>query len=419
MTLSLPDPCLVVLCGPAAAGKSTFAAKWFEPTEVLSSDALRATLSDDPDNQTINDETFALLHRILEVRLRLGRMTVVDATNLDADGRAAIKRIGRTARLPVHLVTITGDRALLTQRNAERSRSVPAAVLFEQINTMLGLPATLEKERWDAIHTVDAATIDSMQVARVALPPMRWDERGPFDIVGDVHGCLDELEALLTVLGYADGRHPEGRRLVFLGDLVDRGPASVGVLRLVLPWLEDGRALFVPGNHDDKLWRWLQGRNVSATGGLATTIAEWERLGESEDRSLRARFDRLMTDASPYLWLDAGALLVSHAGLEAGDHGRVGPGVRAFCLYGKTTGKDIDGYPERLDWASDYDPTGPAVVHGHVPVRRAEWRNNTADIDLGAVFGGSLCAVRWPERTFVTVPSGSTWPGVPRWETWT
>ena len=417
--LALPDPCLVVLCGPAAAGKSSFAARWFAPTEIVSSDALRGMLGDDPDRQDINEQTFEVLHRVVEIRLALGRTTVVDATNLETDARAALRRIARSQRLPAHLVVFRADPATLRARNQERDRRVPNSVLGQHLMLLSGLDGAMSKERWDGLHEVDAAALDLISVERVPLAPIRVDERGPFDIVGDVHGCLDLLDRLIAELGYdADGKHPDGRRLVFVGDLVDRGPSSVGVLRRVLPWLEDGTALWVPGNHDDKLWRWLQGRAVNATGVLRTTIDEWERLGDTEDRALRARFDRVMVDAPPYLLLDGGQLLVSHAGLEEKDHGRVGPGIRAFCLYGKTTGKEVDGYPERLDWAGEY-AGAPAVVYGHVPVRQAVWRNNTVDIDLGAVFGGALCAVRWPERTFVTIPAETSWVEGTRWETWT
>ncbi len=419
MQLELPDPCLIVLCGPAASGKSTFAASRFAPTEIVSSDTLRGWLCDDPDNQGINEQTFALLHQIVEARLGHGRLTVVDATNLEPKARAPLRRIARAARLPAHLLIFNANEQTLRSRNEARARRVPHGVLLRHRELAAALEADLSGERWDGVHRLETASLDDVQVHRKPLAPLRLEERGPFDIVGDVHGCLTELDALVTELGYEDGRHPQGRRLIFLGDLVDRGPSSVGVLRRVLPWLEDGRALFVPGNHDDKLWRWLQGRGVSLSGGLATTVAEWNALTEGEDRELRARFDRLMQGAAPYLWLDGGDLLVSHAGLEEPDHGRIGAAVRAFCLYGKTTGREIEGFPERLDWAADYSGR-PAVVHGHVPVRRAEWRMNTVDIDMGAVFGGALCAVRWPERTFVTVQAERSWvQGQPRWETWT
>lgn len=403
----------MLLCGPAGSGKSTFARRHFAETEVLSSDTLRGLLTDDPGDQTVNEETFGILHRIADVRSQRGLVTVIDATNLHAHARQPLKAIAKRRRIPTHLLLFDAPLDALLARNRARERRVDEAVVRQHHQDFQGLPR--DDERWDAVDRVDTRHIDQVTVRREPLPMLRFHEEGPFDLVGDVHGCRVELEDLMAELGYApDGSHPDGRRLVFVGDLVDRGPDSVGVLKLVLPWIEKGRALFVPGNHDDKLWRWLQGRSVRVSGGLATTVAEWQALSEPEERLLRRRFDRVMESAQPYLWLDGGRLLVSHAGLEERDHGRTGAAVRAFCLYGKTTGREIDGYPERLDWADDYEGA-PAVVHGHVPVRTAQWRNDVADIDLGAVFGGELCAVRWPERTFVSVPARKAWWSAGRW----
>jgi len=409
--LHIYEPSLIVLCGPAGAGKSTFAQRCFAPTEVLSADQMRAMLCDDASEQGIHDDAFEVLHRIAELRLQNERLTVIDATNLDSQARLPLRRLARSKRLPTHLVIIDADLALVRERNSRRERQVDDGVLAQHVQAMQGLPDALEKERWDRIDHLDASSLESVTVRRHPLPPVQFEERGPFDVIGDVHGCSSEMLSLLDKLGYdEDAVHPDGRRPVFVGDLVDRGPDSVGVLRKVLAWVESGRALFVPGNHDDKLLRWLEGRAVKVTGGLATTVAEWQELTVPEERLLRERFLRVMAVSPAYLWLDGGRLLVSHAGLEERDHGRVGDAVTAFCLYGKTTGKVVDGYPERLDWAADY--SGPtAVVHGHVPVRLAQWRNDVADIDLGVVFGGELCAMRWPERTFVTVPAERVWWG--------
>ncbi len=413
--LSVHEPSLIVLCGPAGSGKSTFARRCFAPSEIVSADAIRAMICDDPAEQRFNDDVFEVLHRIVELRLRLGRLTVVDATNLEPHARLPLRRLARQSRLPTHLVVIDAPLALTRERNAGRERRVEDGVLRQDAELLARLDDSLAQERWDRIDNLDAGPLDAVRVQRAPLPPVRFDAHGPFDIIGDVHGCASELHTLLEQLGYGpDGRHPEGRTLVLVGDLVDRGPDSVGVLRLVLSWIEHGRALFVPGNHDEKLNRWLEGRAVKVHGGLSTTVAEWQDLTVPEERLLRERFQRAMDAAPPYLWLDDGKLLVSHAGLEEQDHGRVGDAVRAFCLFGKTTGKVIDGLPERLDWAADYRGA-PAVVHGHVPVKLARWRNGVADIDLGVVFGGRLCAVRWPERTFLSVPAEKVWWGAGRW----
>lgn len=237
----------------------------------------------------------------------------------------------------------------------------------------------------------------------------RRDLTGPFDVVGDVHGCFAELQKLVRKLGYGEqGTHPQGRRLIFAGDLIDRGPASLPALEWVLDRVDDGRALLVASNHDDKLRRWLLGNPVTISGGLETTIAEFEARSDRE--ALRARLIESLSAVPTYLWLDGGALLVAHAGLTRDLHGRADRKTRARCLYGSTTGARIDGYPERIDWAANH--SGPtAVVYGHTAVSAAVWRNNTANIDLGCVFGGSLCAVRWPERSFVQVRAAqASWP---------
>jgi len=409
VNVQLPDPALVVLCGPAACGKSTWAAQHFGDTEVVSTDRLRAMLCDDPGDQSVNAPTFELLHRLVEERLARLRFTVVDATNLESRARQPLRGMARKAGVPAVLVVFDTDEETCVRRDAARERSVGAPVIRDHRLRLERMDRLAAREGWDAIVRLDHRAIDRTGVERLSLPIDRRDEAGPFDVIGDVHGCLSELDQLLGRLGYApDGRHPKGRRLVFLGDLTDRGPASVGVLRRVLPMLAEGRALAVPGNHDLKLDRWLRGHQVKILAGLDTTLAEWAELPDSEQRELGGAFCELLGGAPPYLWLDGGSLIVSHGGLEEELHGRVGRKVQAFCLFGKVTGRLVAGLPERLDWAWAYRGE-PAVIYGHLPVREAVWRNNTADIDLGCVFGGELCAARWPEQEFVRVSSGRCW----------
>ena len=409
MIVQIPDPGLVVLCGPAGSGKSTWTARHFAGTEVVSSDQLRAMICDDPGDQTVNGPTFELLHRLVRERLSRLRLTVVDATNLEARARQPLRLLARRAGLPAVLVVFDVDQATCNRRDAGRGRRVGRDVVRQHRRMVDGLDKVLPREGWDVVHKLDASLVSNARVERLPLPPDRRHEAGPFDIIGDVHGCLGELEHLLERLGYDErGRHPVGRRLIFLGDLIDRGPESVGVLRRVLPMMAEGRALLVPGNHDVKFVRWLRGHDVQIVAGLETTLAEWAALDEGERRSLGREVCARVGRSPTYLWLDGGSLLVSHAGLEEALHGRIGRKVDAFCLFGKVTGKLIGGLPERLDWGAVYRGQ-PAVVYGHLPVREALWRNRTADIDLGCVFGGELCAVRWPEMDFVRVPAGRCW----------
>jgi protein phosphatase len=246
---------------------------------------------------------------------------------------------------------------------------------------------------------------------------LRLDDRGPFDVIGDVHGCFDELSELLVRLGYTLPEaarpvgHPMGRKVVFLGDLVDRGPGIVEVLRLVMDAVEAGSALCVIGNHEWKLVRKLWGRNVKVAHGLAETLAQLDR----EPEAFRERVARFIEGLPSHYVLDAGRLVVAHGGLKEHMHGRETERIRAFAMYGDTTGEfDAWGMPVRLDWAEHYRGKA-AVVYGHTPVHEPEWQNNTINIDTGCVFGGKLTALRYPERELVSVQAKEEYfaPGRP------
>lgn len=224
------------------------------------------------------------------------------------------------------------------------------------------------------------------------------EQTGPFDIIGDLHGCADELKELLDRLGYSRGEHSGGRRLIFLGDLTDRGPANWECLEIVMGAVVGG-ALCVCGNHDEKLRRHLEGRQVQIARGLEKTALE---LSERSPKELQEVKDFLNALPGHYR-LDKGRLVVAHAGLKEELHGTESGKARSFCLYGDTTGRvDEDGFPERLNWAAHY--SGQAlVVYGHTPVRSPLWLNHTVNIDTGCVFGGSLTALRYPELELVSV----------------
>jgi protein phosphatase len=236
-------------------------------------------------------------------------------------------------------------------------------------------------------------------------------ESGPFDIIGDVHGCYGELVTLLERLGYEVSqnggavRPPEGRKAIFVGDLVDRGPDAPAVLRLVMGMVRSGTALCIPGNHDVRLVRKLRGRNVRLTHGLAETVAQLEAEPPEFVEDITGFLDGLV---SHYV-LDGGRLVVAHAGLKESMQGRASGRVRDFALFGETMGEtDEFGLPVRYDWAAEYRGEA-AVVYGHTPVPEAEWINRTINIDTGCAFGGRLTALCYPEIELVSVPAERTY----------
>lgn len=238
-------------------------------------------------------------------------------------------------------------------------------------------------------------------------------ETGPFDIIGDVHGCADELRELLLLLGYAvsfSGRGakrgvavtpPAGRRVIFVGDLVDRGPHTPDVLRIAMEMAKAGQAFCVLGNHDDKFRRWLLGRKVKLSHGLERSVTQINK----ESEAFRAAALDYLEGLETHLWLDDGALVIAHAGIAEEYIGISSGKERHFCLYGDTSGgRDDYGLPIRYNWAADYAGEA-AIVYGHTPIPEPRWQNNTLCIDTGCVFGGALTALRWPEREIVAVPA--------------
>jgi protein phosphatase len=416
MKLIVPELSLVALVGPSGCGKSTFARKHFRPTEVLSSDFFRGMICDDENNQAASKDAFELLNLAAEKRLARRLLTVIDATNVTAEARKQVLDLARRYHYLTTAIVFNLPEEICKTYDQQRSgRHVGLHVIRGHMQQMRQALRSLGKEGFRDVYVLSSPEeVESVVIERRPLWTDRRGEHGPFDIIGDVHGCLDELIALLQQLGYqvapqtdADGRPdfavrpPEGRKTVFVGDLVDRGPNVPGVLRLVMGMVAVGDALCVIGNHDDKLLRKLKGSAVKINHGLAESLAQLEPEPETFKERVRQFLDGLL---SHYVF-DDGKLVVAHGGLKEELQGRASGRVRSFALYGDTTGeKDELGLPVRLNWAADY--RGKAmVVYGHTPVAQPEWLNHTINIDTGCVFGGRLTALRYPEKEFISVPA--------------
>ncbi|MGH9212360.1 MAG: polynucleotide kinase-phosphatase [Acidimicrobiales bacterium] len=407
--ITVPELALVALVGVSGSGKSTFARTHFASTEVVSSDFCRGLVSDDENDQSATPAAFELLHEIVAKRLELGRLAVVDATNVRAEDRKHLVELARRHHvLPVAVVLDVAPE-LCAERNAARpDRSFGRHVVRNQHAALRRSVSHLAREGFRRVFVLRGPDdIAAATVERERLWTDKRDLTGPFDIIGDIHGCHEELVNLLGALGWkveadgADARHPDGRMVVFVGDLVDRGPATPAVLRLVMHLVDAGVALCVPGNHENKLQRALKGHSVHVSHGLAESLAQ---LG-AETPEFRQRVERFIDSLVSHVVLDGGGLVVAHAGLPETMHNRASGAVRSFALYGDTTGEtDEFGFPVRYPWAKDYRGKA-AVVYGHTPTREASWVNNTICVDTGCVFGGRLTALRWPERELVSLPA--------------
>ncbi|WP_329325097.1 polynucleotide kinase-phosphatase [[Kitasatospora] papulosa] len=410
-TLPVTDLSLVVLVGASGSGKSTFARRHFKPTEIISSDFCRGLVADDENDQSASGDAFDVLHYIAGKRLAAGRLTVVDATNVQPESRKQLVQLARQYDVLPIAIVLDLPEEVCQARNATRPdrAGMPRHVVQRHRRELRRSLRGLEREGFRKVHVL--RTEEEADTAEVVLERRYNDLRhltGPFDIIGDIHGCSSELDTLLGKLGYENGSHPEGRTAVFVGDLVDRGPDSPGVLRRVMSMVSSGDALCVPGNHENKLGRYLKGRRVQHSHGLAETVEQLERE-DAEHPEFREEVADFIDGLVSHYVLDGGRLVVCHAGLPEKYHGRTSGRVRSHALYGDTTGEtDEFGLPVRYPWAEEYRGAA-AVVYGHTPVPTASWVNNTLCLDTGAVFGGKMTALRWPEREIVDVPAERVW----------
>lgn len=410
MQLKIPEFSLVVLIGASGSGKSSFARRFFKPNQIISSDTCRGIVADDENDQAATPDAFDLLHFIVRKRLKNGLLTVIDATNVQKEARATLLHLAREYHtLPVAIVLNLPEKVCQTRNESRADRQFGSHVIRQHSQHLRKSLNFLKAEGFRQIYVLESEVeVNAVEsIVREPLYNNKKHETGPFDIIGDVHGCLNELKELLGKLGYVVATDherylvtpPAGRKAFFVGDLVDRGPDSPGVLRLVIGMVKAGTALCVPGNHDAKLLKYLNGRSVQLKNGLDLTVAQLANEPPEFIAEVRQFLDGLIS----HFVLDGGKLVVAHAGLKEEMQGRGSGAVREFCLYGDTTGEiDEFGLPVRLNWATDY--RGKAVVvYGHTPVVEAQWLNNTIDIDTGCVFGGRLTALRYPEKELVSV----------------
>ncbi|MBI5779968.1 MAG: polynucleotide kinase-phosphatase [Planctomycetes bacterium] len=409
ISIRIPELSLVVLVGSSGSGKSYFCQKHFKPTQIVSSDFCRGIISDDINNQGVTPEAFELLNFIISKRADLRKLTVVDATSLRHEDRENLINLARRHHiLPVAIVFDVNEKTCWARTQQRPDRDFGRHVVRTHNLLLKKTIRNIKREGFTGgLYILNEDEIDNAEIVFSPLFNNKRNESGPFDIIGDVHGCYDELIELVEKLGYRQEnglyKHPDNRKLIFVGDLTDRGPKIIETVNFVINHSINNLAYVVRGNHDKKFTNYLRGQNVRIDHGLEQTIAQLESLPEAERIKFKEQYQKYERNVISHYIFDQGNLAVAHAGITEYFQGRGSAQITDFCLYGQTTG-EIDGYglPVRLDWSENY--RGKAlVVYGHIPVEEAEFANNTIDIDQGCVFGGRLTALRYPERELIYV----------------
>jgi protein phosphatase len=411
-------PCVIVLAGPSGVGKSTWARANFSEDTIVESDWCRWKITGDAGDQGATADAFELVHTMMRMRLAHGQSVVVDSTALAARDRASLLEVATEAGVDAHLVVFEATERECLKAQETRERQVPEAAIKRHVARLNELVGEVRSGA-----TKDEGFTSSTIVPRamMATTGVRFETAvAPgYDVFGDVHGCAAELVMLLDRLGYQyvsrAWEHPDGRIAIFVGDLTDRGPANLEVLRIVQAMVRRGSArLGALGNHDWKLYRLMvEGRRVQIRHGLETTVAEFEALPHEEREGGYALVKELFQHAPAYTQYDGGRLVVTHGAMRAewlgarwsrGRHDK----ISNYCLYGESGGIAENGRPIRTyDWIESWSGSESVVVFGHdVRGYEPEWMNeNVVGIDTGCCFGGRLTAYRHPEREFVQTDS--------------
>lgn len=329
MKLTLPELSLIVLIGASGSGKSSFAKKHFLPGEILSSDSFRGLVSNDETSLEATGDAFDALHHVLRIRLKRGLLTVIDATNVQREARQPLLDIAKEFHVFSVAIVLNMPDELCLKRNKLRPDRQFGPHVVRNHNRDLRRSLKFLTKDFRYVYVLDSPEeVETATIERQKLWNNRKDEHGPFDIIGDVHGCTDELEELLEKLGYtftekSEGHyrrvysHPEGRKAFFVGDLVDRGPRILDSYELAKNMIDAGTAMCVPGNHDVKLVRKLYGKDVKLTYGLEKTMAELESLPLAIRPAYEKEMANFFDDLTSHYVLDDGKLVVAHGQLSS------------------------------------------------------------------------------------------------------
>ena len=441
MNIVLPYAGIVLLIGPSNSGKSTLLKRMIEkeeilPSEVISSDDFRIMVSDvefidwhdrpkdESDSlmdeyQTISGEAFSMMESVIEARCRLNKLTIIDATNLHPDDRKRYITLAKNNNVPIQSIVLDIAEDELLARDERREHPRGKRRIRQQCQTFKREKRYLKKEGYASVYTIKET--DNLQVSR-GTNPLEKDIGHGIDIIGDIHGCHEELILILEKLGYQKNQeglylHPEGRKFVSVGDVMSRGPESLKTMLFFHEHVQKGVAYMIDSNHGWKIARWLDGRGVTLNHGDEKVEEEFKRYEEEHGSEKAAETKNklkefLLHAPSHYVFTKNGVqtLICVHAGIKDAFIGKQSEAISDFCRYGDTDGFDERGKPVRKDWYISHKKS-TLIVWGHDPKPQPLLINNTINIDQGAVFGGALTAFRYPEREVISVQASQNHSG--------
>lgn len=433
-TISIPHNSIVLLIGPSNSGKSTTLQNWvrkgyLQAEEVISSDHFRRLVSDidflDWTNQPkevaanlmeeysqISRVAFDMMEKMIGARAALNKRSFIDATHLKEAEREKYRLLGKQFHVPVIAIFFDISLPVLLERDEKRTHPRGKGRVKRHFEIMRQEIRKIQKETYYAIYSLRERD-ESVQIDPVVSSIYLSADSG-LDVIGDIHGCMDECYELLERLGYVkeeDGlfRHPEGRKFVSVGDIMSRGPKSAEALFFFSAHLKNNLAYMIDSNHGWKIARWLDGKKVTLSHG-----DEWieeafsafsHEYTDKQIEEIREDWKTILLNAPSHYVLTRNGIktaIIAHAGIKDKYIGKESAGISDFTRYGETLGMDSDGKPIRGDWYRKH-LSKELIIWGHDPKPEPLVVNNTINIDQGVVFGGKLTAIRYPEREFISV----------------
>ncbi|PGY05668.1 polynucleotide kinase-phosphatase [Bacillus sp. AFS031507] len=442
--INLPHAGIVLLVGPSNSGKTTLINQLIQEqqiyaSEVVSSDQFRVLVSDIEfidwnrrpkyeadalfnEYQQISKEAFEAMDYIIAKRCRLNKLTFIDATHLRDYEREKYLQMAKRYHVPAIAIVLNLAETELLRRDLVRDFPRGKNRIKQQYQHFKKTLRSIKKEGFRRFYIFGEEELQVLNVNRLGNP-LLIDVGNGIDFIGDIHGCFEEFREILSKLGYIENEegyfiHPEGRKILSLGDVMSRGHRSIETLQFFQKHVAAGLAYMIDSNHGWKIARWLDGKDVKLAHGDENVKTEFDEYESKFGKDLADRLkeqirDMLLEAKSHYIIQNNGVnvAVAVHAGIKDHYIGKQSPRISDFCRYGDSDGLDENGKPVRKDWSIAHQ-SSELILWGHDPRTHPLLVNNTLNIDQGVVFGGNLTAYCFPERKFVSVKAKADYANV-------